>query len=120
MLDAASEPTLAEAPSDSCNRTGGHLQRFGRTVVGPGRTFRPFVHLQQNANARLLGCWAFPTLEAFEEIGALLFGQFNPVFLVGHDTSGRVFKGRFPTICQTKIRDSYLTVSYRTVFRNKE
>jgi hypothetical protein len=95
-LDAAGEAALAEAPSDSCDRAFGHLQRFSCAAVRPGRAFRPFVYLQQNANARLLSRRTLPAPEAFEEMGALVFGQFDTVFLIGHGTSGRRFKERLP------------------------
>ena len=42
-LDAAGEATLTEAPSDPCDRTGGHFQRLGRAGVRPGRTVWAFV-----------------------------------------------------------------------------
>ena len=73
-LNAAGKAALAEALPDSRDRAGGHFQRFGRAVVRPGWPVWAFIHLQQNANAGLLGCWALPASEAFEEVGPLLSG----------------------------------------------
>jgi hypothetical protein len=72
-LDAAGEAALAEAPSNPRDCTGGHFQCFSRTGIRPSRAFRSLIHLQQYANARLLGRRTLPESEAFEEARALLF-----------------------------------------------
>jgi hypothetical protein len=69
---------------------------------GPSSTF---------SRARTRVCSAtLPAPEAFQETGALVFGQFDTVFLVGHGTWGGSVKGRLSTIYHAKITNSGLTV----------
>jgi hypothetical protein len=112
-LDAAGEAALTEAPSDPCDRSFGYFQGFSRAAVRPGRAFRPFVYFQQNANARLLSCRTLPAPQAFEEMGALVFGQFETVFLVGDGIwKRRLFNTGLLTTYHTKITDSRLTAHW--------
>ena len=112
-LDVAGEAALTEALSDSRDRSLGHFQGFGRAGIGPGRAVRSVVYLQQSANARLLSCRTLPAPEAFEEMGALVFGQFDTVFLVGDGIwRRRFFSTGLLTTYHTKITDSRLTAYY--------
>ena len=110
-LNAAGKATLAEAPSDPRDRTG--EATFSAPAVWSSAQAGPFgpsstssnIYLKQNANARLLGGRALPTPEAFEEIGSLLFGQFNAVRLVGQGLLGMAPENRHSRSgCQQSTR----------------
>jgi len=53
-FDRPLKPAFTKTFADAGNAPGGKLERLGDSTVGPRRSFRSLVGLQQNASTRLL------------------------------------------------------------------
>jgi hypothetical protein len=84
-FDGAFKAPITKPASNVIDSSLRQLEGLSDPGVGPGRSLRPFVCLEQNPSPSLFAGRTFPPADAFEKILALLWRQFDSILLGRHD-----------------------------------